>query len=108
MYVTNRERHNQAMLAPRSNIEKAIVQLVRGLQQYSSLTTPDNEGMADIANGLLKLIDPPSKQSLDRLDPAVLSEELACFLQAHSPDTRSALGTLALVSTGQAQAINRQ
>ena len=37
MYVTGRQRHNQALLAPSRKDEKAIVQMLRGLQEYQQI-----------------------------------------------------------------------
>ncbi|MFV2089302.1 MAG: hypothetical protein ACC642_01465 [Pseudomonadales bacterium] len=85
MYVTHRQRHNQAMLAPSGKDEKAIVQILRGLQDYRNLintTYADpagaalNQGLSDIARGLQKLMG----GSLGRLDPEMLAEELAPFV----------------------------
>jgi len=89
MYVTHRQRHNQAMLAPSSCDEKAIVQLLRGLQDYRELldrardsgstsnTAVLAQGMAEVARGLLKLIDGP----LGRLDAELVREELVSFTE---------------------------
>ena len=85
MYVTGRQRHNQAMLAPSGKDEKAIVQMLRGLQDYQQLLEKSdgeaaraalNQGLSDIARGLQKLTQGP----LGRLDPELLNEELARFV----------------------------
>jgi len=86
MYVTGRQRHNQAMLAPSRKDEKAIVQMLRGLQDYQQLLEASdsdaaravlNQGLSDIARGLQKLTQGP----LGRLDPQLLAEDLAPFIQ---------------------------
>lgn len=86
MYVTQRQRHNQAILAPKSKDEKAIVQILRGLQDYQHLiSTPNadpartvlNQGLSDIARGLQKLME----GSLGRLDPELLAQDLEPFVQ---------------------------
>lgn len=95
MYVTARQRHNQAMLAPSRKDEKAIVQMLRGLQEYQKLLDASegeaaraalNQGLSDIARGLQKLTQGP----LGRLDPDLLSEDLEPFIQE---------GSLSLVSS---------
>ena len=86
MYVTGRQRHNQALLAPSRKDEKAIVQMLRGLQEYQQIVeTSDtdaaravlNQGLSDIARGLQKLAQGP----LGRLDPELLLEDLSTFVQ---------------------------
>jgi hypothetical protein len=86
MYVTARQRHNQAMLAPSHKDEKAIVQMVRGLQDYQKLLDASDgeaaraaliQGLSDIARGLQKLTQGP----LGRLDANLLLEELDAFIQ---------------------------
>lgn len=86
MYVTGRQRHNQAMLAPSRKDEKAIVQMLRGLQEYRELLDASDaesarailiQGLSDIARGLQKLTQGP----LGRLDAELLSAELAEFIQ---------------------------
>ncbi len=86
MYVTSRQRHNQALLAPSRKDEKAIVQMLRGLQEYGELLEASeaeaaravlNQGLSDIARGLQKLSQGP----LGRLDPEQLHEDLASFIQ---------------------------
>ena len=86
MYVTARQRHNQAMLAPSRKDEKAIVQMLRGLQEYRKLLDASdgeaaravlNQGLSDIARGLSKLSQGP----LGRLDPELLREDLETFIQ---------------------------
>jgi hypothetical protein len=86
MYVTGRQRHNQAILAPSGKDEKAIVQLFRGLTEYHKLLELSEtdavrailkQGLSDIARGLQKLTQGP----LGRLDAAILSEDLAPFIQ---------------------------
>ena len=85
MYVTGRQRHNQAMLAPSGKDEKAIVQMLRGLQEYQKLLDKSdgeaaraalNQGLSDIARGLQKLTQGP----LGRLDPELLNDELTRFI----------------------------
>lgn len=84
MYVTGRQRHNQALLAPSRKDEKAIVQMLRGLQQYQQILEASdtdaaravlNQGLSDIARGLQKLAQGP----LGRLDPELLLEDLEPF-----------------------------
>ncbi len=86
MYVTGRQRHNQALLAPSRKDEKAIVQMLRGLQEYQQileLSETDaaravlNQGLSEIARGLQKLAQGP----LGRLDPELLLEDLSPFVQ---------------------------
>ena len=86
MYVTGRQRHNQALLAPSRKDEKAIVQMLRGLQEYQQLLEASdtdaaravlNQGLSDIARGLQKLAQGP----LGRLDPELLLEDLSPFVQ---------------------------
>lgn len=86
MYVTGRQRHNQALLAPSRKDEKAIVQMLRGLQAYREILDATdtesaravlNQGLSDIARGLQKLSQGP----LGRLDPELLLEELEPFVQ---------------------------
>ena len=95
MYVTARQRHNQAMLAPSRKDEKAIVQMLRGLQEYQKLLDASegeaaraalNQGLSDIARGLQKLTQGP----LGRLDPELLCEDLEPFVRE---------GSLSLVSS---------
>ena len=89
MYVTARQRHNQAMLAPSRKDEKAVVQMLRGLQEYQKLLDASegeaaraalNQGLSDIARGLQKLTQGP----LGRLDPELLCEDLEPFMQEGS------------------------
>jgi len=86
MYVTGRQRHNQAMLAPSGKDEKALVQMLRGLQDYQKLLEASdtelaravlNQGLSDIARGLQKLTEGP----LGRLDAELVVEDLAEFVQ---------------------------
>jgi hypothetical protein len=86
MYVTGRQRHNQALLAPSRKDEKAIVQMLRGLQDYQKiLEASDTEparavlqqGLSDIARGLQKLAQGP----LGRLDAELLLEDLEPFVR---------------------------
>ena len=86
MYVTGRQRHNQALLAPSRKDEKAIVQMLRGLQDYQQILEASdteaaravlNQGLSDIARGLQKLAQGP----LGRLDPDLLLEALESFIQ---------------------------
>ena len=86
MYVTGRQRHNQALLAPSRKDEKAIVQMLRGLQEYQQILEVSeteaaravlNQGLSDIARGLQKLAQGP----LGRLDPELLLEDLEPFCQ---------------------------
>lgn len=86
MYVTARQRHNQAMLAPSRKDEKAIVQMLRGLQDYQKLLDASDgeaaraaliQGLSDIARGLQKLTQGP----LGRLDPDLLNEDLEAFIR---------------------------
>ena len=86
MYVTGRQRHNQALLAPSGKDEKAIVQMLRGLQEYQQILELSdteaaravlNQGLSDIARGLQKLAQGP----LGRLDPELLLEDLEPFCQ---------------------------
>jgi hypothetical protein len=86
MYVTGRQRHNQALLAPSRKDEKAIVQMLRGLQEYQQILEQSeteaarailNQGLSDIARGLQKLAQGP----LGRLDPELLLEDLSTFVQ---------------------------
>ncbi len=86
MYVTARQRHNQAMLAPSRKDEKAIVQMLRGLQEYRKLLEASEgeaaraalkQGMSDIARGLQKLAQGP----LGRLDPELLAADLEPYIQ---------------------------
>ena len=84
MYVTGQQRHNQAMLAPSQKDEKAIVQMLRGLQDYQNLLDASgtearavlNQGLSDIARGLQKLAQGP----LGRLDAEILASDLAPFI----------------------------
>ena len=85
MYVTQVQRHNQAILAPSGRDEKALVQILRGLQDYEKLlgaTESDparavlTQGLSDIARGLTKLTQGP----LGRLDAELLAEELAPYI----------------------------
>lgn len=89
MYVTGRQRHNQALLAPSSKDEKAIVQMLRGLQAYREILDATdaeaaravlNQGLSDIARGLQKLAQGP----LGRLDSELLLEALEPFVQESS------------------------
>jgi hypothetical protein len=89
MYVTGRQRHNQALLAPSGKDEKAIVQMLRGLQDYQQiLEASDTEaaravlkqGLSDVARGLQKLLQGP----MGRLDAELLAEELAPFVHDHN------------------------
>ena len=86
MYVTGRQRHNQALLAPSRKDEKAIVQMLRGLQEYQQILEVSetdaaravlNQGLSEIARGLQKLAQGP----LGRLDPELLLEDLSPFVQ---------------------------
>lgn len=86
MYLTGRQRHNQAMLAPSQKDEQAIVKLLRGLKEYRQLldsaATPAaravlNQGLSDIARGIQILTQGP----MGRLDADLVAEELAPFLQ---------------------------
>ena len=86
MYVTGRQRHNQALLAPSRKDEKAVVQMLRGLQEYQQLIEQSeteaaravlNQGLSEIARGLQKLTQGP----LGRLDPELLLEDLSPFVQ---------------------------
>ena len=96
MYVTVRQRHNQAMLAPSGKDEKAIVQMLRGLQEYQQILEASDaeparaalkQGLSDIARGLEKLIQGP----MGRLDAELLAQDLAPFFQffAATPARRS-------------------
>ena len=94
MYVTGRQRHNQAMLAPSSKDEKAIVQMLRGLQEYQQILDASEseparaalkQGLSDIARGLEKLMQGP----MGRLDAELFAQDLAPFMQE---------GNLALVA----------
>jgi hypothetical protein len=87
MYVTGRQRHNQALLAPSRKDEKAIVQMLRGLQEYQQILAASeteaaravlNQGLSDIARGLQKLAQGPLG---GRLDPELLLEDLEPFCQ---------------------------
>ncbi len=89
MYVTRVQRHNQAILAPSGKDEKALVQILRGMQDYQKLLsacepgpalTVLTQGLSDIARGLQKLME----GSLGRLDAELLAEELEAFLQDSS------------------------
>lgn len=73
------------MLAPSRKDEKAIVQMLRGLQDYQKLLDANDgeaaraaliQGLSDIARGLQKLTQGP----LGRLDPELLAEELEAFV----------------------------
>jgi len=84
MYVTGRQRHNQALLAPSGNVERAIVNMLQGLQEYQQLldeSDPEtaravlNQGLSDIARGLQALTQGPT----GRLDADLLAEQLAAF-----------------------------
>ena len=86
MYVTGRQRHNQALLAPSRKDEKAVVQMLRGLQEYQQLIEQSeteaaravlNQGLSDIARGLQKLSQGP----LGRLDPELLMEDLEPYVR---------------------------
>ena len=86
MYVTARQRHNQAMLAPSRKDEKAVVQMFRGLQDYQKLLDASDgeaaraaliQGLSDIARGLQRLTQGP----LGRLDADLLHEELEAFIR---------------------------
>jgi hypothetical protein len=86
MYVTERQRHNQALLAPSRKDERAVVQMLRGLQEYQKiLEASDTEparavlqqGLSDIARGLQKLAQGP----LGRLDAELLLEDLEPFVR---------------------------
>ena len=86
MYVTRVQRHNQALLAPSGKDEKALVNILKGLQEYQALISasdPDpargvlTQGLSDIARGLQKL----TEGSLGRLDPELLAAELEPFIQ---------------------------
>lgn len=86
MYVTSRQRHNQAMLAPSRREEKAVVQLLRGLKEYHELLQADDcrmphavviQGMSDIARGLHKLIQ---QGPIGRLDKDLVCAEIAAFV----------------------------
>ena len=85
MYVTGRQRHNQALLAPSSKDEKAVVQMLRGLQEYAAILEATeteaaravlNQGLSDIARGIQKLAQGP----MGRLDPELLLEDLAPYV----------------------------
>ncbi len=89
MYVTGRQRHNQALLAPSRKDEKAIVQMLRGLQAYREILEATdaeaaravlNQGLSDIARGLQKLAQGP----MGRLDPELLLQDLESFIQESS------------------------
>lgn len=104
MYVTGRQRHNQAMLAPSGKDEKAIVQMLRGLQDYQQLVEATDaeaaravlkQGLCDIARGLQKLIQGPK----GRLDAELLAEDLAPFIQENN---------LALVASAQNQSLEAE
>ena len=97
MNVTSHQRHNQAMLAPSRKDEKAIVNLLRGLEDFRELLQADDgqrpntaalQGMSDIARGLHKLIQ---QAPLGRLDRGLIEAALAPFVL--DPPT----GTLSLV-----------
>jgi len=97
MYVNSYQRHNQALLAPNSKDEKAIVNLLRGLQAYQELLQADEsqrpsaaalQGMSDIARGLHKLIQ---QGPLGRLDRSLIEAAIAPFI------TEPSAGTLSLV-----------
>jgi hypothetical protein len=86
MYVTGRQRHNQALLAPSRKDEKAMVQMLRGLLEYRELLGASdaeaaravlNQGLSDIARGLQKLTQGP----LGRLDAELILQDLEPFLQ---------------------------
>lgn len=89
MYVTGPQRHNQALLSPSRKEEKALVQMLKGLQEYHKfLEASDtetaravlNQGLSDIARGLQKLTQGP----LGRLEPELLLEDLAPFFQENT------------------------
>jgi hypothetical protein len=86
MYVTGRQRHNQALLAPSRKDEKAMVQMLRGLLEYREILEASdtesaravlNQGLSDIARGLQKLAQGP----LGRLDAELLLQDLEPFVQ---------------------------
>ncbi|MCB1685714.1 MAG: hypothetical protein R3E82_00550 [Pseudomonadales bacterium] len=86
MYVTSHQRHNQAMLAPSRKDEKAIVGVLRGLQDYHELLSSDEgqrpgtaaiQGMSDIARGLHRLIQ---QGPLGRLDRGLIEAALEPFI----------------------------
>ncbi|MEJ2087206.1 MAG: hypothetical protein P8Y69_01700 [Gammaproteobacteria bacterium] len=86
MYVTGRQRHNQAMLAPSRKDERAIVQMLRGLQDYQQILEASDaeptrtvlkQGLSDIARGLQKLLQGP----MGRLDAELLAQEIAPLIQ---------------------------
>ena len=86
MYVTGRQRHNQALLAPSGKDEKAIVQMLRGLQDYQQILEASDaeaaravmtQGLSDIARGLQKLLQGP----MGRLNADLLAEDLAPYVQ---------------------------
>lgn len=89
MRITERQRHNQAMLAPSGKHEKALVQLIRGLKEYEALLEASEaeaaaallvQGMSDIARGILKLCQGP----LGRLNPELLAQDLYPLVHDHS------------------------
>jgi len=86
MYVTERQRHNQALLAPSRKDERAMVQMLRGLLDYRELLAASdaeatravlNQGLSDIARGLQKLTQGP----LGRLDAELILQDLEPFMQ---------------------------
>ena len=104
MYVTGRQRHNQALLAPSGNVERAIVKMLLGFQEYQQLldeSDPEttrailNQGLSDIARGLQTLTQGPT----GRLDADLLAEQLAAFVSEVS---------LSLVQTETEPARQRQ
>ncbi|MGD8831168.1 MAG: hypothetical protein PVF57_11245 [Pseudomonadales bacterium] len=74
------------MLAPSRKDEKAIVQMLRGLQEYQKLLDASegeaphaalSQGLSDIARGLQKLTQGP----LGRLDRDLLLDDLEAFIR---------------------------
>lgn len=85
MYVTGRQRHNQAMLAPSRKDEKALVKILSGLKEYHELLESCDtnaaratlsQGLSDIARGLQILTQGPR----GRLDADLLASELEPYL----------------------------
>ena len=86
MYVTGRQRHNQAMLAPSRKDEKALVKMLSGLKEYHQLLDSCDtkaaratlkQGLCDIARGLQLLTQGPT----GRLDAELLAREIEPYLQ---------------------------
>ena len=86
MYVTGRQRHNQAMLAPSRRDEKALVKMLSGLKEYHEVIDGCDtkaaratltQGLSEIARGLQRLTEGPR----GRLDAELLAREIEPFLQ---------------------------